>query len=182
MLWAAVPIENCSSGSFDSSLLSLKWVKCCTEFGLYHDVVSCDGYLHHHIGFNWCQTSGTFTNSHGETYLKAYIIPQPPFCSVLLMGIESSPPKITLQRSCLLHARNSSGQLCLIFFLSENVRHTPLNMDTGGFLYRARHFMFPLGDLSSALPLVLILPQPKTVCSVLWREKVQEECFHSVSR
>lgn len=181
MLWAGVPIENCSSGSFDSSLLSLKWVKCCTEFGLYHDVVSCDGYLHHHIGFNWCQTSGTFTNSHGETYLKAYIILQPPFCSVLLMGVESSPPKLPCRDhvSCMLGILQDS---CVWLFLSENVRHTPLNMATGGFLYRARHFMFPLGDLSSALPLVLILPQPKTVCSVLWREKVQEECFHSVSR
>lgn len=51
----------------------------------------CQCYLHHHIGFNWCQTSGTFTNSHEETYLKAYIITQPPSSSVLLMGIESSP-------------------------------------------------------------------------------------------
>lgn len=67
--------------------------------------------------------------------------------------------------------------------LSENIRHTPLNVDRGGFLYRDRQFTFPLGALFSALPLVLFLVQPKTVCIVLWREKVQgEECFCSGSR
>lgn len=65
--------------------------------------------------------------------------------------------------------------------LSENIRHTALNMERGGFLYRARQFTFPLGDLSSALALVLILVQTRQ-SGVLWGEKVQEECFHSGSR
>lgn len=48
--------ENCSSGSFDSLLVPLKWVECSIEFGWYQEVVLL--LLSH--WFSWWQTLGTF--------------------------------------------------------------------------------------------------------------------------